>query len=104
CHPLSAANKLILAPGLLTGTAAANSGRISVGGKSRSPGRARLMIRARVISKLRHLKRENQRWSHNEAIVALSWRKRWINSGRKKNWQNFHLLPQVACYFHDVIM
>ncbi|RLA86951.1 MAG: hypothetical protein DRG58_11400, partial [Deltaproteobacteria bacterium] len=84
CHPLSAANKLILAPGLLTGTAAANSGRISVGGKSRSPARARLMIRARVISKLRHLKRENQRWSHNEAIVALSWRKRWINSGRKK--------------------
>ncbi len=34
CHPLSAANKLIIAPGLLTGTNAANSGRISVGGKS----------------------------------------------------------------------
>jgi aldehyde:ferredoxin oxidoreductase len=34
CHPLSAANKLVVAPGLLTGTRAANSGRISVGGKS----------------------------------------------------------------------
>jgi aldehyde:ferredoxin oxidoreductase len=34
CHPLSAANKLVLAPGLLTGAPAANTGRISVGGKS----------------------------------------------------------------------
>jgi aldehyde:ferredoxin oxidoreductase len=34
CHPLSADNKLVLAPGLLTGTPAANAGRISVGGKS----------------------------------------------------------------------
>ncbi|MGC2691836.1 MAG: aldehyde ferredoxin oxidoreductase N-terminal domain-containing protein, partial [Desulfobaccales bacterium] len=34
CHPLSAANKLVLAPGLLAGTFAPNSGRLSVGGKS----------------------------------------------------------------------
>src|SRR3990172_4315595 len=34
CHPLSAANKLVVAPGLLTGAPAANAGRISVGGKS----------------------------------------------------------------------
>jgi aldehyde:ferredoxin oxidoreductase len=34
CHPLSKDNKLIVAPGLLSGTAAANSGRISVGAKS----------------------------------------------------------------------
>ncbi len=34
CHPLSGANKLVVAPGLLTGTPSANSGRISVGGKS----------------------------------------------------------------------
>ena len=34
CHPLSAVNKLVVAPGLLSGTTAANSGRISVGGKS----------------------------------------------------------------------
>ena len=34
CHPLSAVNKLVVAPGLLTGTPAANTGRISVGGKS----------------------------------------------------------------------
>lgn len=34
CHPLSRFNKLVIAPGLLSGTAAANSGRISVGAKS----------------------------------------------------------------------
>ncbi|WP_319524138.1 aldehyde ferredoxin oxidoreductase C-terminal domain-containing protein [uncultured Desulfosarcina sp.] len=34
CHPLGAANKLIIAPGLLSGSAAAISGRISVGCKS----------------------------------------------------------------------
>ena len=34
CHPLSAENKLIFSPGLLTGTKAANSGRLSVGAKS----------------------------------------------------------------------
>jgi aldehyde:ferredoxin oxidoreductase len=34
CHPLGEANKLVIAPGLLSGTAAAMSGRISVGCKS----------------------------------------------------------------------
>ncbi len=34
CHPLGAANKLVMAPGLLSGTPAANSGRLSVGAKS----------------------------------------------------------------------
>ncbi|HIE29366.1 TPA: aldehyde ferredoxin oxidoreductase [Candidatus Poribacteria bacterium] len=34
CHPLDENNKLVIAPGLLTGTAAANSGRLSVGAKS----------------------------------------------------------------------
>jgi aldehyde:ferredoxin oxidoreductase len=34
CHPLSAANKLVIAPGLLTGTSASTSGRVSVGCKS----------------------------------------------------------------------
>ena len=34
CHPLGAANKLVIAPGLLSGSAAAMSGRISVGCKS----------------------------------------------------------------------
>ena len=34
CHPLGAKNKLVIAPGLLSGTAAANSGRISCGAKS----------------------------------------------------------------------
>jgi aldehyde:ferredoxin oxidoreductase len=34
CHPLSADNKLIIAPGLLSGSVAAMSGRISVGCKS----------------------------------------------------------------------
>ncbi|MGD9731064.1 MAG: aldehyde ferredoxin oxidoreductase family protein [Desulfamplus sp.] len=34
CHPLGAANKLIIAPGILSGSPAANSGRLSVGAKS----------------------------------------------------------------------
>jgi aldehyde:ferredoxin oxidoreductase len=34
CHPLSADNKLVIAPGLLSGTIAAMSGRISMGCKS----------------------------------------------------------------------
>jgi aldehyde:ferredoxin oxidoreductase len=34
CHPLSEDNKLVIAPGLLSGTPAAQSGRISVGCKS----------------------------------------------------------------------
>ena len=34
CHPLSEDNKLVIAPGLLSGTSASQSGRISVGCKS----------------------------------------------------------------------
>lgn len=34
CHPLGASNKLVFAPGLLSGTNAVNSGRLSVGAKS----------------------------------------------------------------------
>lgn len=34
CHPLGKNNKLVIAPGLLSGTAAPNSGRLSVGAKS----------------------------------------------------------------------
>src|SRR5512141_198163 len=34
CHALGANNKLVFAPGLLTGTPAANSGRLSAGAKS----------------------------------------------------------------------
>jgi len=34
CHPLGKYNKLIFAPGMLTGTAAPNSGRLSAGAKS----------------------------------------------------------------------
>jgi aldehyde:ferredoxin oxidoreductase len=34
CHPLGPKNKLVFAPGLLTGTPAANSGRMSLGAKS----------------------------------------------------------------------
>ena len=34
CHPLGEDNKLVIAPGLLSGTAASMSGRLSVGCKS----------------------------------------------------------------------
>ena len=38
CHPLGAENKLVVAPGLLSGTAAPCSGRLSVGAKCPLPG------------------------------------------------------------------
>jgi len=34
CHPLGPNNKIVMAPGIVTGTVAATSGRVSVGGKS----------------------------------------------------------------------
>jgi aldehyde:ferredoxin oxidoreductase len=34
CHPLGPNNKLVFAPGIVTGTNAPSSGRLSVGGKS----------------------------------------------------------------------
>ncbi|NUQ63734.1 MAG: aldehyde ferredoxin oxidoreductase [Pirellulales bacterium] len=34
CHPLSAENKLVIAPGILTGSGAICAGRLSIGGKS----------------------------------------------------------------------
>ncbi len=34
CHPLGPDNRLVIAPGLLSGTSAANSGRLSIGAKS----------------------------------------------------------------------
>ncbi len=34
CHPLGPNNKIVFAPGIVTGTSAPSSGRISVGGKS----------------------------------------------------------------------
>jgi aldehyde:ferredoxin oxidoreductase len=34
CHPLGKHNKLVFAPGLLAGTSAINSGRLSAGAKS----------------------------------------------------------------------
>ena len=34
CHPLGDDNKLVVAAGLLAGSTCANSGRLSVGGKS----------------------------------------------------------------------
>ena len=63
CHPLGPNNKLVFAPGIVTGTAAPTSSRISVGGKSPltgtikesnagakfSPMLARLGIKAIVI-------------------------------------------------------
>ncbi|HZK66899.1 MAG TPA: aldehyde ferredoxin oxidoreductase N-terminal domain-containing protein, partial [Chloroflexota bacterium] len=33
-HPLGPANKVVIAPGIVTGTTAATSGRVSVGAKS----------------------------------------------------------------------
>lgn len=63
CHPLGPGNKLVMAPGIVTGTSAPTSARISVGGKSPltggikeanagtgfSPGLASMGIRAIIV-------------------------------------------------------
>jgi aldehyde:ferredoxin oxidoreductase len=87
CHPLSRANKLVMAPGLLTGTPTANAGRISVGGKSPLTGGikesnsgglvssklARLGIKAVVVEG----KPDDGRWS----LVQITRDRRRISPG-----------------------
>ncbi len=45
CHALGAENKLVIAPGMLTGSAAVISGRLSVGCKARLPAPSRKRTR-----------------------------------------------------------
>ena len=70
CHPLGKNNKIVFAPGLLSGTSAPNSGRLSVGAKSPLTGGikesntggtfsqhlARLGIKALVIEGMRRMR------------------------------------------------
>jgi aldehyde:ferredoxin oxidoreductase len=80
CHPLGPNNKLVFAPGIVTGTAAASSARVSVGAKSPltgtikeanagsgwAPALARLGIKALVVEG--QPKEKGKYW-----MVSLSW-------------------------------
>ena len=80
CHPLGPNNKLVFAPGIVTGTAAATSARVSVGAKSPltgtikesnagtgwAPDLARMGIKAMVIEG--QPKEKGKFW-----MVSLSW-------------------------------
>ncbi|MBN1875324.1 MAG: aldehyde ferredoxin oxidoreductase [Anaerolineae bacterium] len=80
CHPLGPNNKLVFAPGIVTGTPAATSARISVGGKSPltggikesnagtswAPAVARMRIKAVVVEGMPEEK--GKYW-----MVKLSW-------------------------------
>lgn len=80
CHPLGLNNKLVFAPGIVTGTAASTSARISVGAKSPltnaikesnagtgcSPALAAMRIKALVVEGMP--KEKGKFW-----IVSLSW-------------------------------
>ncbi|MGI5920537.1 MAG: aldehyde ferredoxin oxidoreductase family protein [Syntrophomonadaceae bacterium] len=92
CHPLGRFNKLVFAPGLLSGTAAPNSGRMSVGAKSPLTGgikesnvggsaaqkMARLGIKAIIIEGLPvpgkfyslHISKNEQRLSEEKELLG----------------------------------
>lgn len=115
CHPLGKNNKLVFAPGLLSGTPAANSGRMSCGAKSPLTGTikeanaggtsaqmmAKLGVKALIIEGMP----ENDAWYNlhvDENGVNISEETEVIGQGNfavagavpqrfdKKNWFNHH--------------
>ncbi|MEN8199292.1 MAG: aldehyde ferredoxin oxidoreductase C-terminal domain-containing protein [Thermodesulfobacteriota bacterium] len=79
CHPLGPNNKLVIAPGLLSGTAAANSGRISCGAKSPLTGTIK----------------ESNAGGTTAQILAKMGCKALIIEGQPKDdsWYSLHLSP-----------
>jgi len=58
CHPLGPENKLVIAPGLMAGTAASTSGRISIGCKSPLTGGiqyAHMLANQFIVTVAKHL-------------------------------------------------
>ncbi|MEN8189638.1 MAG: aldehyde ferredoxin oxidoreductase C-terminal domain-containing protein [Thermodesulfobacteriota bacterium] len=82
CHPLGPNNKLVVAPGLLSGTAAANSGRISCGAKSPLTGTIK----------------ESNSGGTSAQILARMGCKAVIIEGQPKDdkWYSIHLNPEGA--------
>ncbi|MCB2181602.1 MAG: aldehyde ferredoxin oxidoreductase [Desulfobulbaceae bacterium] len=79
CHPLGPNNKLVFAPGLLSGTAAANSGRLSCGAKSPLTGTIK----------------EANAGGTSAQLLAKAGCKALIIEGQPKddNWYSLHITP-----------
>ena len=82
CHPLGPNNRLVFAPGLLSGTAAANSGRISCGAKSPLTGTIK----------------ESNAGGTSAQILAKMGCKALIIEGQPKDdsWYSLRLTPEGA--------
>ncbi len=80
CHPLGSENKIIYAPGLLSGTAAANSGRLSIGAKSPLTGTIK----------------EANSGGTSAAMLARCGCKALIVEGLpdKESWYSIHITPE----------
>ena len=85
CHPLGPNNKLVFAPGIVTGTNAPTSGRVSVGGKSPLTGGIK----------------ESNAGSNWPQLVARLGIKAIIVEGRpeKPGWWGLHITADGATFF-----
>jgi aldehyde:ferredoxin oxidoreductase len=83
CHPLGPNNKLVFAPGIVTGTAAPSSGRISVGAKSPLTG---------------GIKESNagSSWPQHVARLGL---KAVVVEGQADGWWGVHITKDGAEFF-----
>jgi len=85
CHPLGPNNKLIMAPGIVTGTKAPSSGRMSVGAKSPLTGT---------------IKEANVGTSFGQKLARLGI-KAIIVEGQSKNNYNMVMIDKDEVEFHD---
>ena len=83
CHPLGPNNKLVFAPGIVTGTNAPTSGRISVGGKSPLTGSIK----------------ESNAGSAWPQLVARLGLKAVVVEGQADGWWGLHITKDGAEFF-----
>jgi aldehyde:ferredoxin oxidoreductase len=83
CHPLGPNNKLVFAPGIVTGTNAPSSGRVSVGGKSPLTGGIK----------------ESNAGSNWPQLVARLGLKAVIVEGQADGWWGLHITKDGVEFF-----
>ncbi|MCP4708095.1 MAG: aldehyde ferredoxin oxidoreductase [Planctomycetes bacterium] len=85
CHPLGPNNKLIVAPGLMTGTVAVTSGRLSAGAKSPLTG---------------GIKESNAGTPFSQAVAKLGLKAMIIEGSPKDDqWWGLHVTSEGAKFF-----
>ncbi|MBU0705347.1 MAG: aldehyde ferredoxin oxidoreductase, partial [Chloroflexi bacterium] len=83
CHPLGPNNKLVFAPGIVTGTNAPSSGRVSVGGKSPLTGGIK----------------ESNAGSNWPQLVARLGIKAIVVEGQADGWWGVHVTKDGVAFF-----